>query len=121
MSGPVSASESRVGFVCQRCGNCCRAPGYVHLLPGEGEVIAALLGISERNFFDRYTRLTADRRGLSLTEASDGSCIFLQPDNLCRIDAAKPAQCRDYPALWNSELLDAACAGRVVEQERRRK
>ncbi len=110
MSG--AAPQPRAAFVCRRCGNCCRAPGYVRLRPGEGEAIAAALGIGERDFFDRCTRLTADRRGLSLTEAADGSCVFLQPDNLCRIVAAKPAQCRGYPERWHSEILDAACAGR---------
>lgn len=104
-------SNGSDGFVCKRCGNCCRAPGYVHLRAGEAEAIAAELGLDVRLFFDRYTKLTADRRSLSLTEAADGSCIFLQPDNSCRIQVVKPRQCRDYPAHWRSDLLDAACAG----------
>ena len=105
-------SDGSDDFVCKRCGNCCRAPGYVRLRAGEAEAIAAELGLDERLFFDRYTCLTADRRSLSLTEMADGSCIFLQPDNTCRIQAVKPRQCRDYPEHCRSDILDAACAGR---------
>ncbi len=98
-------------FGCKRCGNCCRAPGYVRLQPGEAEAIATELGMAAADFYERYTRLTADRRGLSLVEAACGACIFLQPDGLCRIHAAKPRQCLGYPAHWRSEILDVACAG----------
>lgn len=102
-------------FACKRCGNCCRAPGYVRLQPGEAEAIATELGMVEADFFERCTRLTADRRGLSLTEAADGACVFLQPDGLCRIHTAKPRQCLGYPARWRSEILDVACAARRDE------
>ncbi len=97
-------------FVCKRCGACCRAQGYVRLQPGEAEAIARALEMDAADFYERYTRLTSDRRGLSLTEAAGGACVFLQPDGLCRIHAAKPRQCSGYPARWRSEILDDACA-----------
>jgi Fe-S-cluster containining protein len=88
----------------------------VHLKEGEGEAMAAELGISEDEFFEKYTCLGEDRRGLVLIDGADGYCIFLQEDNLCLVQGAKPQQCRDYPYKWRSELLISGCAaeGAVV-------
>ncbi|MBM4163396.1 MAG: YkgJ family cysteine cluster protein [Lentisphaerae bacterium] len=94
---------------CRQCGNCCRAPGYVRLRPGEPEAIAAALTITVEHFHARYTRLTADRRGLSLIEQADGACVFLQDDNRCHIQAVKPGQCQNYPSHWRTPLLDSNC------------
>ena len=77
----------------------------------EPEAIATLLGLDVYAFTTRYTRLAADRSGLSLTERPDGACIFLTPDNTCHIQATKPAQCRGFPLTWHSERLAASCAG----------
>jgi uncharacterized protein len=94
---------------CQQCGNCCRAPGYVRLRPGEPEALAVALAMTVPDFHARYTRLTSDRRGLSLTETPDGACVFLQDNHLCRVQAVKPGQCRDYPSQWHTPILDAHC------------
>ncbi len=92
-------------FKCRRCGNCCRWPGAVKLEPGEAEKIAAFLNMSEMEFFDAHTRLTPDRRHLSLIEKADGSCEYLTVDETglacCSIDVVKPVQCRDFPGKWN--------------------
>ena len=75
------------------------------LEPGEAEQIAAFLGISEIEFFDAHTRLTPDRRHLSLIEKTDGSCEYLTVDDdglaCCAIELVKPVQCRDFPEHWN--------------------
>ena len=97
-------------FHCQRCGACCRVPGYVALEPGEVESIATFLGMDVYAFSETYTRLTWNRGGLSLTEQGDGRCIFLQPDNTCRIQPVKPAQCKGFPFLWRSKTLERECA-----------
>ena len=97
-------------FSCHRCGACCHGPGDVILGADEAERIAAVLGFALYDFTARYTRLLDDRRGLSLTERPDGACIFLQADNTCLIQAAKPEQCRGFPHVWRSERLAAACA-----------
>lgn len=102
-------------FVCRRCGACCRATGEVRLEPGEPPALADALGLSEEALIARFTRLTRDRRGLALTEQSDGACVFLGPDNACRVQQAKPRQCRDYPLRWHSRLLDAACPVRQAQ------
>jgi uncharacterized protein len=87
-------------YQCQRCTNCCRWPGDVKVSEEEIGKIAAFLGMEEVSFVEQYTRLRADRRGLSLTEWPDGPCIFLE-GNDCRINPVKPQQCRDFPNKWN--------------------
>ena len=105
-------------FVCRRCGSCCRWSGCVKLLPGEGERIAAYLGISEAEFFSGMTRLSPDRQWLSLTENADGSCIFLESAEgaaACRIDPVKPEQCRAFPVKWNFPGWEKLCEGASKE------
>lgn len=61
--------------------------------------LAAELGLSERDFADRYTELARHRRGLSLVNGPDGACIFLEKSR-CRVYAARPEQCRTFPVEW---------------------
>lgn len=89
-----------VFYQCQRCTNCCRWPGDVKVSEGEIREIAAFLGMEEGLFVERYTRLRVDRRGLSIIDRSDHSCIFLE-GNDCVINPVKPQQCRDFPNKWN--------------------
>ncbi len=98
-------------FTCTRCGNCCRQPGYVRLQAGEAEKIAELLNMSHEAFTAEYTRLTHDRRGLSLNEQTDGSCVFLTDANLCRIQSAKPLQCSGFPFTWSYPDTETICPG----------
>ncbi len=71
--------------------------------------MADVLGMSVEDFTQRFTRLTHDRRGLSLTEKRDGSCVFLGGDG-CSIQRVKPRQCRDFPTLWAFEDYESICA-----------
>src|SRR4051812_31834521 len=66
-----------VYYECQRCTACCRWPGDVRLAEGEIARLAAFKGMREVPFIQQFTRLTADRRGLSLQEKPNGECIFL--------------------------------------------
>lgn len=76
--------------------------------------IAAFLGMLPADFIAGYTRLTADRSGLSLLENPDGSCPYLE-DTLegpsCRLQQVKPQQCRDFPLKWNFPGWQNECAG----------
>ena len=101
------------GFRCRRCGSCCRWSGYVRVSAPEIDAIAGLLQIPAERFIAEYTRLTADRSGLSLVEKADGSCVFLEGSHpaRCRIEAAKPRQCRDFPEKWNFPGWEKECAG----------
>lgn len=99
------------GFTCRRCGNCCRVEGYVRLTPDDVSAVAALLGMTVQDFTGKYTRLTSNRNGLSLTEHEDQSCVFLTHANACAIEDAKPQQCRDFPHTWCFEGFEEVCAG----------
>ena len=75
----------------------------------EIEAIAAYLEMDVDEFVRLCTRVTSDRRGLSLIENPDGSCLFLRPDNRCDINPVKPRQCRDFPNGWNFPGFDDLC------------
>ena len=106
-------------FVCRRCGNCCRWPGCVKLLPGEAENIAAYLDMPEADFFDSMIRISPDRQCLSLIENADGSCVFLNDAGngiaACGIDPVKPRQCRSFPEHWNFPGWRELCSGSFEE------
>lgn len=92
-------SEEKIHYVCQRCGNCCRQPGEVHLTDAETLAIANHLALSPHEFTANYTRLSRNRQGLTLADQPGGACIFLR-DNRCLIQSVKPQQCRDFPNGW---------------------
>ena len=90
-------------FVCQRCGACCRWPGSVLLEAEDITAAAAALGLAEEEFLARYAVLARNRAQLTLKEAPDGACEFLDADGRCRIYGARPKQCRDFPQSWQVE------------------
>ncbi len=98
-------------FVCRQCGRCCEGSGTVRLRDGESEAIARLLGLDQYDFTQRFTRLGVFRDALELIERADGACIFLTGDGACRIQAAKPRQCRDFPAGWSDAAMERRCPG----------
>jgi len=93
---------------CQRCTACCRWPGEVRLEDGEIARMAAFKGQSAVEFIQRFTRLTKDRRGLSLEEKPGGECVFLDGHD-CSVQPVKPQQCRDFPNLWNFPGFEKTC------------
>ena len=76
-SAKIMQSDSANRFVCRRCGKCCREPGYVYLTAADVDRIAAFLAMDVHVFTAQYTRLPPERRGLSLNEKDDRSCVFL--------------------------------------------
>ena len=74
------------------------------------------LGVGE--FIGPFTRLSADRQGLSLLERPNGECIFLVGDD-CSVQPVKPQQCRDFPNLWNFPGFEKTCQAipRLVGEE----
>lgn len=96
---PLDKSPAR--FLCQRCGNCCRWPGDVRISEAEAGKIARFLSLSEEQFIERYTRLNANRTGLSIIDKANGECAFLEGKNVCLIQPVKPAQCGGFPNDWN--------------------
>ncbi len=98
-------------FECQRCGNCCRESGYVHLSEKEIDACAAFLNLDVTVFTEKYTQLTKQRSGLSLTEQDNGACIFLTEDGACQIQPVKPQQCRQFPFTWRYKDGQEICKG----------
>lgn len=96
-------------FKCQMCGSCCNMHGYVRLEDGEVDVIAKFLGVTTSDFISQYTEIMPDRSCLTLTEFSDGRCIFLDEDNSCKINDVKPQQCKDFPDKWRYPIGDETC------------
>jgi hypothetical protein len=80
--------KGHVYWQCQRCTNCCRWVGDVKVSAAEITAIAGYLGMEEQAFVDGYTRLRADRLGLSIIDREDHSCIFLEGGG-CVINAVK--------------------------------
>lgn len=105
----MSLDNPAVTYLCQRCGNCCRWPGDVLVTDAEIAAIAAHLGWEEREFIQQFTRLGANRQHLSLSEKPDGSCVFLESANSCRIQAVKPEQCRGFPNRWRFDGWREVC------------
>ena len=104
--------KPKENFTCMRCGSCCRWQGYVRLSDGEILRISEYMGFEAEEFTRTFTRLTEDRRSLSLIEKEDGSCIFLAPDSgYCIINTVKPEQCVSFPLKWNFEGWRDLCSG----------
>jgi len=104
---------TKVKYVCMRCGNCCRWEGYVRLTSEDIDRIAEYLGVSREAFVREYTRMTSDRRGLSLTEKPNGDCIFLE-GNTCIVHAVKPKQCTGFPNSWRFSGFRRDCSAKRI-------
>src|SRR5687767_75390 len=88
---------------CHQCGVCCRGS----IVPLSDDDLARLRaqGWQEHPDF-RGTSVTVREswlgQGQQLAHRADGSCVFLEPDGLCRIhkelgEGAKPLLCRLFP------------------------
>lgn len=98
------------GFVCRRCGACCRIKdGIVRISDGEVARIAPFLGLTEEDFIARDADLAPDRRGLVLKSRPDGACIYLAEDNRCLIHPVKPDKCRTFPYAWTNPDSAMVC------------
>ena len=109
-----SPAPKKIYYQCQRCAKCCQWPGDVVLWEDEITRIAAFVDLPRDEFIDRYTRLRANRTGLSLIEKENGACIFLDGIH-CRINAVKPEQCKDFPNKWNFPGWRERCEAIPVE------
>jgi Fe-S-cluster containining protein len=92
------------------CGNCCSGPeGYVLIDDAEAVALAKRLGISVKEFVERYTRATSAGRSLTerVTDAGN-DCVFLDREKIpgkavCGVYEDRPKQCRTWP-FWKSLL-----------------
>lgn len=72
------------------------------------------LGLAETEFIEQFTRVRPDRKGLALRDEPSGECIFLE-GNKCRVQPAKPQQCRDFPNLWRFPESETKCHAIPIE------
>lgn len=75
--------------------------------PGDVVAAAAALGLAEGEFIATHAALARNRAQLTLQEKADGACALLDEAGHCRIYAARPQQCRDFPHGWRV----AGCPG----------
>jgi uncharacterized protein len=115
MNSEDYSAPSAVQYACQRCGNCCRWPGDVRITEKETAQIAEYLGLSEGDFITQYTRLNANRTGLSIIDKPNGECLFLKGHNTCEIQPVKPQQCQGFPNQWRFPGWREVCEAVEVE------
>ena len=97
-------------FHCRCCGACCRIKdGIVRVSDVEISRIAAYLGMDEGEFIAHETELAPDRRGLVLKSRADGACVYLDENNLCRLNPVKPNKCRSFPLEWTNPDSNVIC------------
>lgn len=62
-----------------------------------------------------------DRRGLTLIEKPDGSCIFLEDGEPCgcRINPVKPKQCDGFPSRWSFPGMGGGVRRRAGDADKR--
>ncbi|MBX9585057.1 MAG: YkgJ family cysteine cluster protein [Gemmataceae bacterium] len=102
MTMPVRSLPVAQNWDCSGCGACCRVY-RVPVTADERKRIEAQGWEAEADLKDT-PYFVADKTGDWLNHRPDGACVFLGPDNLCRIhakfgSAGKPLACRVYPFL----------------------
>ncbi|MFO0935885.1 MAG: YkgJ family cysteine cluster protein [Gemmataceae bacterium] len=101
---PVRPLPVLQNWDCRGCSDCCRTY-HVRVSEAERKVIEAQ-NWKDDPAIQGIEPIVYDRRigGLRLNHGTDGVCVFLGPDNRCRIhakfgSAAKPLACRLYPFM----------------------
>ncbi len=117
----ADTGEVGLRFACTQCGNCCSGPGgFVLVNDAELEALSRRLGVTPREFEERYTHQTVRGRSLTEVESAHGlDCVFLDRAShpgraVCSLYEDRPAQCRTWP-FWRSNLAtkrDWVLAGR---------
>jgi lysine-N-methylase len=100
MSMPVRSLPVAQNWDCSGCAACCRSY-HVPVTPAEQERINAQ-GWEADPELKGVAYFARDKGGDRLNHRPDGACVFLGPDDRCRIhakfgSAAKPLACRIYP------------------------
>lgn len=118
ISNPLTVPGKKPFYQCQRCANCCKWPGEVVLTQDEVVQIADFLDLPIEEFTDRFTKLRANRQGLTLIEKPNHECVFLEGIN-CAINEVKPEQCRGFPNTWNFPGWRQVCEAIPVDPDDR--
>jgi hypothetical protein len=85
---------------CLDCANCCKSIPPI-LNGNDISRISKFLGLKTTNFEKNYTRVDEDGDRVLVKSP----CVFLEPDNFCRIYEVRPKACREYPHTDNFEFF----------------
>lgn len=99
-------------FECTNCGRCCRERWEIRVDSPSAERLMARpwpgLGVDQP--FKKRLAVVTEHQDLDWTveRKSCGSCVFLEPGNLCRIHreeglVAKPQVCQQFPFLFSQD------------------
>lgn len=122
MYGVTSLSEAlqKIGFVCLRCGACCRGDEEVSrviISPPEIDIIGAATGMDHDTIVIPYPELIDSENGGRYTfewclRMKNGRCLFHSEEGRCSLYPARPWICRTYPfALDGESLVVSECPG----------
>lgn len=71
--------------------------------------MASLFSMTSEAFIETYMDFHPNRSGLVLKNKENGECIFLEGVNHCRVQHAKPYQCKGFPNSWNFSGWQKVC------------
>jgi Fe-S-cluster containining protein len=105
----LSIDRTLLSFHCTGCGNCCREPLLPvtdldlrrlmeHTRRPPGELVRWITSrqIDLDDEPEAFVRLREGRRVMTLRQVRSG-CIFLDPNQRCKVYAARPLGCRVFP------------------------
>lgn len=103
MPMPVRSLPMLQQWDCHHCGDCCRSYA-IRVTELESAKIDGQGWDAERDLGGLAAVVPDGRKGLQLNHRADGTCVFLNDDDTCRIHAkfgaaAKPMACRIYPFI----------------------
>ena len=107
--------EKGLRFECTQCGNCCKNHGdyeFVYLTEVELKAIPEKLGISRKEFTERYC--TKEPGSWWSLRMDAPACPFLGEDNSCGIYEVRPKQCQTWP-FWEENLKEDVWKGPVKD------
>ena len=93
-------------FSCTKCGICCKEKGYVFFNDEDIIRAAKFLSMSPPVFINKYLDYEHNY-GYYIKINDNDNCIFLDKNNKCTINTAKPTQCKTFP-YWK-EYMDKNC------------
>ena len=95
--------NAKLEFSCTGCGICCKEKGYVFF--NDNDIINAseFLKTSPPVFINKYLEYE-ENYGYYIRISEGESCPFLDENNRCTINDAKPHQCKTFP-YWK-EYMD---------------
>jgi Fe-S-cluster containining protein len=94
-----AAQEIEAQIDCRACAECCRV-GDVPIVERDAEKLARYLGISGKEFVEKYTALDED--GGPILKREKTGCVFLS-GNDCTVYEARPGNCERFPHLLRGQ------------------